>query len=225
MCSEFIHSGERARQPVSRVLCPSTLESDEGDGHSSGPPIAGRFSRHTRAARTGDGPALARERRRAAPIWSCSRRGLPCRPGCPVRGGLLPHPFTLALSRGFGRFAFCGAVPGIAPGGRYPPPCRRGARTFLDPFAGAATARPSGPERRVGPPGPKVKRRIGAFGRNEERRLGELGTERRGNLSRCKFPSALGLAKLVKAVSGPEGSCGRRRWSRRQGRPLSSWLN
>ena len=30
------------------------------------------------------------------------------------------------------RFAFCGAIPGVAPGGRYPPPCRRGARTFLD---------------------------------------------------------------------------------------------
>ena len=35
-----------------------------------------------------------------------------------------------------GRFAFCGAVPGVAPGGRYPPPCRRGARTFLDPRKG-----------------------------------------------------------------------------------------
>ena len=44
------------------------------------------------------------------------------------------------------RFAFCGAIPGVAPGGRYPPPCRRGARTFLDPLAKrAATARPSGP--------------------------------------------------------------------------------
>ena len=32
---------------------------------------------------------------------------------------------------GAGRFAFCGAVPGVAPGGRYPPPFRRGARTFL----------------------------------------------------------------------------------------------
>ena len=30
------------------------------------------------------------------------------------------------------RFAFCGAIPGVAPGGRYPPPCRRGARTFLE---------------------------------------------------------------------------------------------
>ncbi len=75
--------------------------------------------------------------RRDTPIWSCSRRGLPCRPGYPVRGGLLPHPFTLALLRRgcTGRFAFCGAIPGVTPGGRYPPPCRRGARTFLPPDA------------------------------------------------------------------------------------------
>ena len=38
------------------------------------------------------------------------------------------HPYP----SGEGRFAFCGAIPGVAPGGRYPPPCRRGARTFLD---------------------------------------------------------------------------------------------
>ena len=43
------------------------------------------------------------------------------------------------------RFAFCGAIPGVAPGGRYPPPCRRGARTFLERLAAPATARPSGP--------------------------------------------------------------------------------
>jgi hypothetical protein len=32
----------------------------------------------------------------AAPIRSCSRWGLPCRPCCQGRGALLPHPFTLA---------------------------------------------------------------------------------------------------------------------------------
>ncbi len=32
----------------------------------------------------------------AAPIRSCSRWGLPCRPRCRGRGALLPHPFTLA---------------------------------------------------------------------------------------------------------------------------------
>ena len=76
--------------------------------------------------------------RRAAPIRSCSGRGLPCGPARAVPGGLSPHRFTLPspASRGRGdegrRSVLCGAVPGIAPGGRYPPPCRRGARTFLD---------------------------------------------------------------------------------------------
>ena len=32
----------------------------------------------------------------AAPIRSCSRWGLPCRPCCQGRGALLPHRFTLA---------------------------------------------------------------------------------------------------------------------------------
>ncbi len=37
--------------------------------------------------------------RRAVPIWSCSRWGLPCRPRRRERGALLPHPFTLAGGR------------------------------------------------------------------------------------------------------------------------------
>ena len=66
---------------------------------------------------------------RVIPIRSCSRWGLPCRPCCQRRGGLLPHPFTLT-SRAR-RFAFCGTFPEVAPAGRYPAPCFRGARTFL----------------------------------------------------------------------------------------------
>ena len=45
--------------------------------------------------------------RRAAPIWSCSRWGLPCRPRCRRRGALLPHPFTLASIRFRHRSAVC----------------------------------------------------------------------------------------------------------------------
>ena len=60
-----------------------------------------------------------------------------------TRWALTP-PFHPSHS-GERRFAFCGAIPGVAPGGRYPPPCRRGARTFLDPLAEAATAQPSDP--------------------------------------------------------------------------------
>ncbi len=69
---------------------------------------------------------------RGAPIRHCSRWGLPCRPGCPVRGGLLPHRFTLARCIGQGRSLLCGAFPGVAPAGRYPAPLLRGVRTFLE---------------------------------------------------------------------------------------------
>jgi len=37
-----------------------------------------------------------RRNRRAAPTWSCSRRGLPCRDRYRPCGALLPHPFILA---------------------------------------------------------------------------------------------------------------------------------
>ena len=65
----------------------------DGDDHSSGPSIAERFSRPTRTSRA---VSPARRTPHDVPIWSCSRRGLPCRPCRQVRGGLLPHPFTLA---------------------------------------------------------------------------------------------------------------------------------
>jgi len=69
----------------------------------------------------------------AVPIWSCSRRGLPCRLRCRRRGALLPHRFTLTAQ--VRRSDLCGAFPGVTPAGRYPAPCFRGARTFLEACA------------------------------------------------------------------------------------------
>src|ERR1700693_4830398 len=74
----------------------------------------------------------------AAPTWSCSRWGLPCRRRCRRRGALLPHHFTLAAQdprkgRMGLALCFCGTFPGVAPAGGYPAPCFRGARTFLPP--------------------------------------------------------------------------------------------
>lgn len=43
------------------------------------------------------------------------------------------------------RFHFCGAIPGVTPGGCYPSPCFRGARTFL-PAAHYALQRASPPQ-------------------------------------------------------------------------------
>jgi hypothetical protein len=63
----------------------------------------------------------------AAPTWSCSRWGLPCRRRCRPRGALLPHHFTLAARPGKPRgLAVCflwhcpwgcprRALPGTAP--------------------------------------------------------------------------------------------------------------
>ena len=88
-----------------------------------------------------------RKTSRAVPIWSCSRWGLPCRLCCQRRGALLPHHFNLAaanLPRRAGRRChFCGAIPGVAPAGRYPAPSFRGARTFLEQLALPAVTRPS----------------------------------------------------------------------------------
>ncbi len=130
MVSNSDSAGDRksASRPVSRVLsmrgCPPL------DDHSSGTPVAGRFTQPTRAA--GPETALGPCKARATPIRSCSRWGLPCRPRCRKRGALLPHHFTLASGRSpVPRFHFCGTVPGVAPAGRYPAPCFHGARTFL----------------------------------------------------------------------------------------------
>jgi hypothetical protein len=82
-------SGQTACKPGS-VLAPG--EPGAMDGHSSGTPVTERLARPTRAAARKRRVPVAR---RAAPIWSCSRWGLPCRSRCRSRGGLLPHPFTL----------------------------------------------------------------------------------------------------------------------------------
>ncbi len=66
-----------------------------GDGHSSGTPVAERLVRPTRAAARRSA-RHSREGMPAAPTWSCSRWGFPCRRRCRRRGALLPHRFTLA---------------------------------------------------------------------------------------------------------------------------------
>jgi hypothetical protein len=134
--------GKIASRPVSRVL---SARFPPRDGHSSGTRLAARLMQPTRAAGLKTG--WRNRFRRAAPIWSCSRRGLPCRPCRQGRGALLPHPFTLTCHRRWTdpgrRSALCGAVPGVAPAGPYPAPCFRGARTFL-PAQGGAAVRPAG---------------------------------------------------------------------------------
>ena len=86
---------EKARRPVSRVL---STPPEDGDRW---PFIWDARYRTPRATYPGGGAEtrLPEQVRRVAPIWSCSRWGLPCRPRYRRRGALLPHPFTLATGR------------------------------------------------------------------------------------------------------------------------------
>jgi hypothetical protein len=71
------------------------------DGHSSRAPVARRLQQPTRTGGSGHRSSRFRtrvRRRRAVPIRSCSRWGLPCRRRCRRRGALLPHRFTLAAA-------------------------------------------------------------------------------------------------------------------------------
>ena len=111
----------------------------ERGSHSSGTGLAPGLLQPTRM--TGPETGWTACAARVIPIRFCSRWGLPCRPCRHGRGGLLPHPFTLTF-RGR-RFAFCGTFPGVAPAGRYPAPCFRGARTFLEQVALPAVTQPS----------------------------------------------------------------------------------
>ena len=96
-------SGENARQPVSRVLSARLTGRDD---HSSGTHLTMRLTRPTRAAgrkHPRNYHGILHRDITAAPIRSCSRWGLPCRPCCQGRGALLPHRF--ALARGSSRLA------------------------------------------------------------------------------------------------------------------------
>ncbi len=52
----------------------------------------------------------------ALPIWPCFRRGLPSRPCCQRRGGLLPHRFTLTLKDQSGFFSVALSLGLLRPG-------------------------------------------------------------------------------------------------------------
>ena len=129
--------------PISRILFQGLRPFG---GHSSGRHITAPLVLPTRASRA---EASLRMIPHEAPIRHCSWRGLPCRSGCPSRGGLLPHRFTCATGQGPGQSDLCGAFPRVAPAGRYPAPLPHGVRTFLDPRPKTRTAatRPSAPDR------------------------------------------------------------------------------
>ena len=138
-------AGRGARRPVSRVL---SVDVRPRDGHSSGAPVAGRLARPTRAA--GPETDLARSCDRTAPPLLGLAPGGVCHAapvaGRAVRSYRTLSPLLAGLTAPSERSALCGTFPGVAPAGRYPAPCSRGARTFLRRTREAATAaiRPSG---------------------------------------------------------------------------------
>jgi hypothetical protein len=84
--------GGDARRPVSRVLSAPQVSLRCGTTIPLGR-ASRRASRDLPGRRSGNAPVPCGT---AAPIRSCTRWGLPCRPCCQGRGALLPHRFALA---------------------------------------------------------------------------------------------------------------------------------
>jgi hypothetical protein len=128
-----------ARRPVSRVL---SLPLRGMDGHSSGTWLAPRLARPTRA---GGGNAAVVTHVRPYPVLLPVGFALP--PLLPAARCALAapfHPCRQGLLRAGGLFSVA-LIPGVAPAGRYPAPCSRGARTFLTRLAASAAVQPPGP--------------------------------------------------------------------------------
>ena len=115
--------------------------------HSSRPAVAGRLKRPTRAA----GGNTPRSRNPSPPLFGLAPGGV-CRAAAVTgaRGALLPHPFTVALPKHWGRSltpsALCGTVPnpGTSPGPAGVTRHRRSAEPGLS-SACLRTTRPPGP--------------------------------------------------------------------------------
>ena len=118
------------------------------DGHSSRTPVTERLMRPTRAATRRSAWHPRHTGMPAAPTWSCSRWGFPCRRRCRRRGALLPHRFTLAARPVLPGQA--GGVLSVALSLGSPPPGVTRHRTSVEPGLSSlratrgAAIRPSG---------------------------------------------------------------------------------
>ena len=121
------------RQPACKPGSVWPELSPRRDGHSSGTPVAGRLEQPTRATGPTDKAPRAKPARRSYSVLLPAGLALP--PTLPPARCALTAPFhpypDVPLTGASGRFAFCGAFPGVAPAGRYPAPRPYGARTFL----------------------------------------------------------------------------------------------
>ncbi len=151
-CQAKLRRGER--EECQAACKPGSVPAPCGamDDHSSGTSVAGRLTRPTRAAAAetrlaGTGPEGPAGR---PPLCGLAPGGVyhaAAVAGSAVRSyrTLSPLP-AAAFDGGRRRSALCGTFPGVAPAGRYPAPCFRGARTFLPsaPKGRGAAIQPSG---------------------------------------------------------------------------------
>jgi hypothetical protein len=148
---------ESARRPVSRVLSP---------GRPRGWPFIWDARRRAPRATYPDGGAETRGPEGVPSLFGLAPGGV-CRAVGVTVDAVRSYRTLSPLPQGpkaQGRFAFCGTFPGVAPAGRYPAPCFRGARTFLPPTAFAiAEERPSG---RLARPIGRVRRLRGQSSRS-----------------------------------------------------------
>jgi len=136
---------EKQRQPACKPGSVWPGLAPRRDGHSSGTPVAGRLEQPTRATRPTDKARGQTARRSYSVLLPAGLAVPPTLP--PARCALTApfHPYPDGpCSLASGRFAFCGAIPGVAPAGRYPAPRPYGARTFLRFPRKAAAVRPTG---------------------------------------------------------------------------------
>ena len=135
-----------------RMACkPDSVPGCPGDDHSSDPSVAGGFKLPTRTpglrCPCGDIDEVRKPGRsypRGVPIRHCSRWGLPCRSGCPSRGGLLPHRFTLTRARRRGCLFSVALSLGLPPPGVTRHRCLMESGLSSNP-QGPATVQPSAP--------------------------------------------------------------------------------
>ena len=127
---------DKSKRKAQTACKPGSVPPCGFSSHSSATRIAARLVRHTRDA--------GRRRPKCIPYSVLLLAGFTMRAASPKPRWALTPPFHPYPGSGPGRFAFCGTFPRLAPGGRYPPPCLRGARTFLQQASLPATAQPSG---------------------------------------------------------------------------------
>jgi hypothetical protein len=114
--------GQKGDESVDKPDSVPPRERDGGD-HPSATAVASGLVRPTQELGRA---ALERSRRPACagPLGLAPGGVYRATPVTGGAGGLLHHRFTLTRPpRRTGRSAFCGTVPRVTPGGRYPPPC------------------------------------------------------------------------------------------------------